>query len=246
MMRYPVDREVSGFYYNMWGDQDWDRGIMGMKRRMFWSWRACGISNREAQRRYQWLHHHSEALANETTNITSGELWIPSDCKIHRPAPTFNEVLDQIRRAHEDKCTPAFNIQTKFFCGFHEACNDICSEEALAVAKRVLVENYLVVGLLEQFGDSLHLLELEAPAWFAGIVEADAVLNARSSGGDHHKIHSNSGPHEPATPENILLLKQLCVQDIRLYEFAREVLVKKGRLHGFDWSENQHLRKVAP
>ena len=48
-----------------------------------------------------------------------------------------------------------FNLMTRYFCGHDPVCDDICAPAALARAVRVLENEYNVVGLVDDFDDSL-------------------------------------------------------------------------------------------
>ena len=51
------------------------------------------------------------------------------------------------------------NMMTRYFCGFHPACANVCSSAALARAKKILTQEYMLVGVLEELETTLKLLE---------------------------------------------------------------------------------------
>jgi hypothetical protein len=191
MMRDPLAREVSNFYYLMWGPrQETDMQKMRQK--------------------FQRLTHMDHP-------------------------PTINEYLAWTRTQSEmDGCLGTGNMQTRYFCGFHAVCADICSEAALNMAKQVLEQAYIAVGILEQFNRTLQLLEVEQPDWFAGIEQEYQTMLERSARG-HLRTHSLQH-HEAPTAENTALLQRHHGQDVKLYRHACAVFLRKGREHGLNWA----------
>jgi dermatan/chondrotin sulfate uronyl 2-O-sulfotransferase UST len=57
-----------------------------------------------------------------------------------------------------------------FFCGQEEQCR-IPSEWALEKAKSNVVDKYLFVGILEEYEDTLRVLEKLLPVHFKGIID---------------------------------------------------------------------------
>lgn len=191
IMREPIAREVSAFYYLMWGPRQ--EADMARSRRKF--------------QRLTKLEH----------------------------PPTINEYIEWSQtQSAAGSCLQSGNMQTRYFCGFDPVCEDICSEGALTRAMRVLHENYAVVGILEHFNSTLHLLELELPDWFTGLRSEYARLLERSTRG-HLRTHSPQH-HESPTEASMVVLRQHHSQDVKLYQYARAVFLKKGHAHGFDFS----------
>ena len=59
-------------------------------------------------------------------------------------------------------------VQVDFTLLLFSALNEEQKNKALDIAKKRIVEDYYVVGILEQFEDTLRLLELLLPRYFRG------------------------------------------------------------------------------
>ncbi|EUB58595.1 Heparin sulfate O-sulfotransferase [Echinococcus granulosus] len=66
-------------------------------------------------------------------------------------------------------------VQIPFFCGNAAYCNIPGNPEALQTAKRRLVEEYLLVGVLEYFNEFMELLAYLIPDYLAGIEQTKDV-----------------------------------------------------------------------
>jgi hypothetical protein len=182
MMREPGEREVSQYYYDLWGP----RKVKDM--------------------------NDARKAAMEATGLGH--------------PPTINEyvALSPVSLQGGAGCLPTANIQTRFFCGYHPICHDICTEAALERAKIVLDSEYAVVGLLDRFPDTLRLLELMDPSWFANITRVYRRMVRRK---DHVRVTDSRftkgqvrTAHEPATNATMALLRQHNAQDVALFRYA--------------------------
>lgn len=131
---------------------------------------------------------------------------------------------DRFRLTNES-CDRQGNLMTKYFCGHtNPVCKNVCSQEALDFAKRVLSEKYVMVGALEHLIPSLQLLERLLPSWFTGITEAYHLSS-------HHDKVRNSGNHSQslAPPNNatLKLFRHWHVQDFHIYDYAVVTLRQK-------------------
>lgn len=68
-------------------------------------------------------------------------------------------------------------LQIPFFCGHHAECFEAGSEWALEEAKRNIVNEYFLVGMTEELGDFIEMLELSLPRLFQGKIAMINVLN---------------------------------------------------------------------
>lgn len=129
--------------------------------------------------------------------------------------------------------TPRANMQTRFFCGFHAMCANICSEEALQRAMLVLDTQYLVVGVLERLQETLLLLELEAPDWFANISDVHKSFVAYQDRHHHGHLKKTNGAAVNELPTNATLavLARNNRQDIKLYAFVTAKFNEKWKRH---------------
>ena len=127
------------------------------------------------------------------------------------------------------------NLQTKFFCGFHPVCDNICSAAALLRAKRVLEERYVLVGTLEMLEGYIKLLERLLPTWFGGALAAyhsadTSFQDAKKTQGKMDtvfKIRTHASDHAKPTAATTRLLASIHSQDVALYAFATDLLQRK-------------------
>lgn len=99
-----------------------------------------------------------------------------SSASITEQAPSFDECVAQVIEgntavAQRWRCLFWSNIQLRYFCGYSAMCRQ-GGEAALAVAKQHIDQEFLLVGLVERFADSLLLLERLLPSHFKGLQDA--------------------------------------------------------------------------
>ncbi|XP_071818865.1 uronyl 2-sulfotransferase-like isoform X1 [Apostichopus japonicus] len=141
----------------------------------------------------QKLHNIFQGLlTNETIN----------DC-VFRSRP---ECVSQTARAHI----------LRYFCGYDPWCAEP-TELALNTAQRHLAENYVVVGVAEEYLDFLKVLEKLLPGYFTGIVEQYQLYTKR---GETKK--SQAKGKVPPTEEVRRKLKDLLEIEYKFYNYTRE------------------------
>ena len=103
-----------------------------------------------------------------------------------------------------------------YFCGQDAICRRP-SAEALQRAKRHLLDNYLVVGFLEDFEGTLQLFEKLLPSYFKGALDIWKEI------GD--KIQSNTSTYNKKTlkPEVRMILYKRMALEYEFYQFAYRV-----------------------
>lgn len=132
--------------------------------------------------------------------------------KLDHP-PTINEFADHLRgmstRSNESAdsgvaCNVYGNLQTRWFCGFGDECEDVCSEAALASAKQAVLHSYDLVGFAEYFPATLQLLQADLPMLGGKLVATYDALKSQ------HMEFENSNPveTEKPTPATIALLNR--------------------------------------
>ncbi|XP_041368747.1 heparan sulfate 2-O-sulfotransferase 1-like [Gigantopelta aegis] len=125
------------------------------------------------------------------------------------------ETFDQcVERSGED-CSPEnLWMQIPFFCGHSAECWNPGSRWALEEAKHNLVHNYLVVGVTEELGDFIALLEATFPRFFRGAVQL------YNSGRKSH-LRKTSKKITPK-PETIAKIQESTIWKMEntFYEFA--------------------------
>jgi heparan sulfate 2-O-sulfotransferase HS2ST1 len=131
----------------------------------------------------------------------------------HRAGDTMT--FDECVHLKKADCDPNnMWLQIPFFCGHHAECWIPGSEWALNQAKRNLVNEYFLVGVTEQLGDFVKLLELSLPRIFKGAVDHFAKSNRSHLRKTKSKIEPNT--------ETVALVQQSIVWQMEneLYEFA--------------------------
>eukprot|EP00040_Diaphanoeca_grandis_P000781 m.16459 g.16459 ORF g.16459 m.16459 type:complete len:663 (-) comp11048_c0_seq2:42-2030(-) len=150
--------------------------------------------------------------------------------------PSVNKFIDayvvkygDVCRSGEDVAGFVSNTQTKYFCGFHADCDDICSDAALARAKHNLEHEYMFVGTIEDIEYSLQLLEMALPRWFPDIAAHYRDFVQKDT--DNKQLRQTNvaadGTHELPTEKTKAHLTSIQSQDVALYAFARDLLFRR-------------------
>jgi len=145
-----------------------------------------------------------------------------------------------IRRKMKD-CTTVVWKYTRFFCGNSATCKGEsrgfeAKGAAAEIAKKRILRDYFLVGILEQFEDTLSLFQKLLPQFFTGAREA-----ARS---EFAKIAMNTtrtlDKKHMSTAAKEFLMKGPLSHEMDLYVFARSLFNEKLRLAGLK-AENPTL-----
>ncbi|PAA58987.1 hypothetical protein BOX15_Mlig018388g2 [Macrostomum lignano] len=108
---------------------------------------------------------------------------------------TFDQCVEQ---GHKDCSEKSLWLQVPFFCGHDAHCWQPGNREALEQAKRNLVDKYFLVGITEELGDFIILLESALPRFFRGLTAA-----YRSREKSHLRRTSHKVPPSQATIEKL-------------------------------------------
>ncbi|KAL3870337.1 hypothetical protein ACJMK2_038411 [Sinanodonta woodiana] len=126
---------------------------------------------------------------------------------------SFDECVDKGGR----DCDPEnLWLQIPFFCGQSAGCRNSGSRWALEEAKHNLVNNYFVVGITEELGDFIAILEATLPRFFRGATDL-------YSNGHHSHLRKTAVKITPK-PETIAKIQESTVwkMENEFYEFAVE------------------------
>ena len=125
---------------------------------------------------------------------------------------TLVDCLQNQHRGCED------NVMTRFLCGVPKFCNT-GSAKALNRAKRNLVKYYAAVGILEEVDVFLKMLKKRLPFFF--VRSHQTLSNAKK----------NTSKQDSRVSQDVLkLIRDRNVADIELYEFAKDVFMKRKDL----------------
>ncbi|XP_067660157.1 heparan sulfate 2-O-sulfotransferase 1-like [Haliotis asinina] len=96
-----------------------------------------------------------------------------------------NETFDECVRRNGEDCDPEkLWVQIPFFCGQNAECAVPGSRWALEQAKHNLIHHFLVVGVTEELGDFIAVLEAILPRMFRGAVgrfASDSISHLRKT-----------------------------------------------------------------
>ncbi|KAJ8713554.1 hypothetical protein PYW07_013924 [Mythimna separata] len=108
--------------------------------------------------------------------------------------------------------------QTLFFCGHEQQCTPFNSVEALQRAKRVVEEQYAVVGVLEDMNSTLTALERYVPRFFRGALKLYwEEVNTFA------RINRNN--YKPPVSEEVKnIVRANFTREIEFYEFCKQRL----------------------
>ncbi|CAI9715312.1 heparan sulfate 2-O-sulfotransferase 1-like [Octopus vulgaris] len=147
---------------------------------------------------------------------------------------TFDECVEE----NGEDCDPNnLWMQIPFFCGHAAECWVPGYRWALEQAKYNLVNNYLVVGVTEELGDFVAILEATLPRFFKGAVDL------YNSG---HKSHLRKTSNKiPPKESSLLKIQQSKVwkMEQEFYDFAVEQFHFIKQLT-FDLVDGEYIEKV--
>ena len=113
------------------------------------------------------------------------------------------------------------NQITRFFCGIHVSCKNICSKAALSRAKWVAANVYQIIGLTEKFDLTVAVLQAVGPSWFKGLKATHARMQINGRGTEKQGVASR-----PLSNKTMEVLKAWNQQDIELYDFIKKRFYK--------------------
>ena len=189
--------------------------------------------------RYGWQRKQEKRTTGQKKSLTE------EDMKM-----TVNECIDKRNKA----CTDPSWKYTEFFCGTDESCksrstktkmfSDLHLQNAMETAKRNMVNFFYTYGILEQWDDTLALLEAMLPSVYKDVQKiwrTQRVQAIRNS--------TKSIKHEKLTPENKeWLINGPLKWDYELYSFGRKVfndrLREFGLVRDFDSEEAKLARLI--
>lgn len=101
-----------------------------------------------------------------------------------------------------------------YFCGTHVECLNPNSEWALNQAKQNVESLYSVVGVMEEYRESLAVMEAYLPGWLGG---ANKVFNSTTG-------HKNKNKHGMPSEEVLTILNERYKLDTEFYMFVKQRL----------------------
>lgn len=158
------------------------------------------------------------------------------------------ESFDECVRQGNKDCDPQHLwLQIPFFCGQNVECWNPGSRWALSQAKHNVVNNYLTVGVTEELGDFIAVLEATLPSFFRGA--ADLFNTGTKS---HLRKTTNKIKPKPETVAKIQTSDIWKMED-DFYQFVKEnfhsVKERTFEIHkGYMLERTQqfHFEKIRP
>eukprot|EP00798_Chlamydomonas_sp_ICE-L_P001629 gene1629-33019_t len=115
--------------------------------------------------------------------------------------------------------SPSKRSQMMYFCPWGSPKCVKKGPEALEEAKRVLVEKYEAVGVLEHMQESLEVLEAILPDVFEGV---------SSMAGHVSKVNNNKGKDQQSV-KTMQILEELNALDMEFYRFSAALLLENHK-----------------
>lgn len=164
---------------------------------------------REPYARYiSWYYfmRHGDADMNKTALLK----------QLGPRAARANETLDDCFANKRHDCRDPFyyELNIRLFCGYDPKC-DTDQKYALKRAKENL-EKYLVIGLMEEYEDTVKVMEKLMPSMFGGAVQTYRDMLAQSA--EHSKTFYKKYPSK----ETEDYLKDKLKYDLEFYEYVKE------------------------
>lgn len=169
MVRDPIDRVLSWFYYIRWknrpDDDNAEDCATSQEMKEF-----CKTFNqlrgREQTKPFSWYEMDFEScvrMEEAECRFESGQGgW--KDWDLTYDPYTGNEIYALTGPMYED-----YRSQVMFFCGNEPDCIEFNSIRALKKAKAVVDENFSVVGILEDLDGTFQALEKYVPRYFSNV-----------------------------------------------------------------------------
>ncbi|XP_071487242.1 uronyl 2-sulfotransferase-like [Diadema antillarum] len=129
----------------------------------------------------------------------------------------MNETFDECVRQNRLSCTGprALSRIMGFFCGHHPDCWKP-TKWTLDEAKRNL-DQYTLVGLVEEYNLTMRALEFLFPSMFSGMVETYTKLNNQTD--FRSKVQTNH--HVPPSPWTVTTMRERMQLEYEFYHYAR-------------------------
>nr|CUU98850.1 hypothetical transcript [Hymenolepis microstoma] len=173
---------------------------------------------------------------------------------IHRSRMTNDtlqyQTFDDCVQTQGEDCNPKLLwVQIPFFCGTASYCRISGNPEALETAKRRLVEDYLLVGVLEFFDEFMELLSNLLPNYLDGI-EKTKGLQIDGHSLWHLRNTRNKSPTRLKTRQ-VFQNNTIWRMEQSFYEFAKSEFISRYKLYrsslpfdAINWQKSALIRAV--
>ena len=131
-----------------------------------------------------------------------------------------NMTVDECVASDKLECSKPYSNLIPFFCGSGEVCLKR-GDKALEIAKRNVFERYGIVGIMEDFPNTMKAIETVAPRFFLG----SSVLYAKANEALHER--SKTAHKKEPNPETVEYLRNGLKREYELYNFIKKILYDK-------------------
>lgn len=203
IVRHPVDRMVSWFYYQRWKDRPDDE--------------MPSVCDKNSK----WRQFCDEMLAIRQQDLAQNDQWfnMTFDQCIEQKLPECTFPTGNGYLLQKD-FKMDFRSQMMFFCGNDLECSLFNSDKVLNKAKQIVEEKYAVVGILEDLDATFQALQAYIPKFFRNAQELfkENLHNLTLT-------HTNKNPGKlPLSNQTREFLQQKFNVEIEFYEFCKQRL----------------------
>lgn len=206
IVRHPVDRMVSWFYYQRWKDRPDDE--------------MPSVCTKNSK----WRQFCDEMLAIRQEDFKRDESWfnMTFDECIEKKLPECQFSTGNGYLLQKD-FKMDFRSQMMFFCGNNLQCSLFNSQQVLNMAKQIVEEKYAVVGILEDLEATFQALQAYIPKFFRNAHDLfQENLNNLTL------THTNKNPGKlPLNNQTRQYLEQKFNVEIEFYEFCKQRLYQQ-------------------
>jgi len=221
VVRHPIERVVSWFYYQRWRDRP-DEKLPSVCNSTF-VWRHFCDEMHLARKR-ELMEAEAESEANFDLCVKSGE------CQFVQGEGGPQDWLDLGDEAGGKALKPIYpdyRSQISFFCGSTPDCLAFNSASACSRAKEIVEREFAVVGVLERLPDSLRAFSAFLPAFFEGI--SSVYEHQLRHNGSKARTNENRKTKKPLSDDVRRQLESAFDQELDFYHFCLQRLESQVR-----------------
>lgn len=131
-----------------------------------------------------------------------------------------NMTIDECTRSENQECARPYSNLIPFFCGSSKVCQKR-GDEALEIAKQNVRNKYTIVGIMEDFPNTMKAFQSLIPRFFMGA----NVLYDRASQALHE--HSKTAHRKEPDPDTVEYLRKGLRREYELYDYIKQIFYEK-------------------
>lgn len=228
IVRNPIDRMVSWFYYQRWKNRPDDENPQE-------------ICNKSAT----WKNFCKEMERLRSIQLEKDEKWYKMSFDQCVQDQLLPECIFNTGNGHLLQKVDDFRSQMMFFCGNSVECSLFNSVKLLNKAKKIVEEKYSVVGVLEDLDATFEALQYFLPKFFHNAKE---IFNENLH--NFTLTHTNKNPGKKAiSNETRTILEAKFAVEIEFYEFCKQRLhsqINMGKSSSnFKWPDQLSRNEIV-